>query len=339
MEQAQSRASSLSLDDILRPVCAELDEVERILLSWVAEAPPQVAGPMRHTLSAGGKRLRPGLVLLCAGLSPSARTQTRARALAAIVEIIHTSSLIHDDVVDEATLRRGLPSVPHRWSSKFALLVGDFWFSWAMKFLSSLASEWTLASDIVGEVARTVCRMSEAEVIQLTQDVEPATKEDYLRLASGKTGALLAACCRLGCWSWQASASCIEGAGRYGEHLGISFQIADDILDIRGDEGTTGKVALMDLHRSSISLPLILTRKRLDAATSEALDMGRSPGSGQVSPAEIRKIIESSGAIEEAIEEAERQSGLASMALEGCPQGPCLDSLQALSVYAIARAR
>lgn len=333
-------SSHRTLDRIFEPVAPGLEGVEKLLEKWVLEAPPGVAHPMRHTLFAGGKRLRPGVVLLTAGLGDGRQSLEFSHALAGVAEIIHTASLIHDDVIDESHLRRGAPSVPHQWSSKFALLVGDFWYSWSMNCFVEMTKRWPAALDVLGEVATTVCRMSEAETETLSRQEDLIDEQQYLQLAAGKTGSLMATCCKLGTFCWDAHPLIRTGIWEYGQHLGISFQIADDILDIRGDEGCTGEPALLDFRRDGLSLPLILLRKRSGEDVRRLLD--RLQGSEALSEDllhQARIVCEESGAMAEAFRMAEQESDLAREALKGCPEGPHLDSLKALCSYAIDRAK
>ena len=329
-----------SLGGILSPVAREMETAESLLAKWVREAPPSVSEPMSHTLGSGGKRLRPGLVLLSSRLSPEGEPSEVAPWLAAVVEVIHTASLIHDDVVDEAPLRRGNPTVGEKWSPHRALLVGDYWYSGMMRLLLTLSERWPVAVKVCGEIAQAVCEMCDTEAAQQEGDVPWMEEEDYLSLAGGKTGSLMATCCKLGGWCWNASEEDREALDRYGRCLGAAFQIADDLLDIRADQATTGKTQGRDLLRSSPSLPLIWARKLAQGEDSRFLEeLWRGSEASDRDLKRIRRIVETSGAARASQETARQQAERARSSLGRWPESPYRSSLMGLTSYAITRGR
>jgi len=245
------RTSPKELRTLYAPIRGELDEVERILRRELSSEYPFVDRLVKHGFRFGGKRLRPALLLLsgkaCGGLTPE------HPVLGAVVEMIHTATLIHDDVLDEATLRRHLDTVNARWDNEASVLLGDYLFTRAISMASSL--DGTFACRVIAEAGRTMC---EGELRQVeTRGNYDLSEEAYLDIISGKTGALCACCCRLGAHYAGAGPEQCDAYARFGQHLGIAFQIADDVLDVLGDEATTGKSLGTDLLKQKPTLPLI----------------------------------------------------------------------------------
>ena len=340
MTEGHAGSAGDQLSDLLSPVVQEMEKVEELLTEWVREAPRSVSDPMAHTLGSGGKRLRPGLVLLASRLTSGDCSREEAPWLAAVVEVIHTASLIHDDVVDEATLRRGSPTVGRKWSLHRALLVGDYWYSGMMKLLVGLSSQWPAAVKVCGEIAQAVCEMCDAEAAQQDKQGFLMNEEDYISLAGGKTGSLMATCCKLGGWCWNASEADRDALAQYGRCLGIAFQIADDLLDISADQEMTGKTQGWDLLRSSPSLPLIWARALAEGKDREFLEevwRGEEASEGDVK--RIRRLVEECGADQASQRAAAKQAQQAQSLLSRWPDSPFRSSLMGLTQYAISRGR
>ena len=253
------------LRTLYAPIREDLKEVERILLAELSSKYPFVDQLARHGFRFGGKRLRPALVLLsgkaCGGLTPEHVT------LAAVVEMFHTATLIHDDVLDEATLRRHLKTVNARWDNETSVLLGDYLFTRAMCLVSSLDSPFAWRA--IAEAGKTVC---EGELRQIeTRGNYQLREEAYLDIIAGKTAALCACCCRLGAHYAGADPEQREAYGRFGQDLGIAFQIIDDVLDVLGDEATAGKSLGTDLRKQKPTLPLIRLLSRLDGRERDEL--------------------------------------------------------------------
>ncbi|MFH1267721.1 MAG: polyprenyl synthetase family protein [Planctomycetota bacterium] len=254
-----SQTASKELRTLYAPIQADLDEVERVLQRELTSQYPFVDGLVKHGFRFGGKRLRPALVILsgkaCGGLRPE------HPLLGAAVEMIHTATLIHDDVLDEATLRRHLDTVNARWDNEASVLLGDYLFTRAISLASSLES--TFACRAIGEAGRTMC---EGELRQIEARGNYAlSEEEYLDIISGKTAGLCACCCRLGAHYAGADADRGEAYARFGQNLGIAFQIADDLLDVLGDEATTGKSIGTDLLKQKPTLPVIRLLSQVDS--------------------------------------------------------------------------
>ena len=253
------------LRTLYAPIREDLKEVERILLAELSSKYPFVDQLARHGFRFGGKRLRPALVLLsgkaCGGVTPEHVT------LAAVVEMFHTATLIHDDVLDEATLRRHLETVNARWDNETSVLLGDYLFTRAMCLVSSLDS--TFAWRAIAEAGKTVC---EGELRQIeTRGNYELREEAYLDIITGKTAALCACCCRLGAHYAGAEPEQREAYARFGQDLGVAFQIIDDVLDVLGDEAIAGKSLGTDLRKQKPTLPLIRLLGRLDGRERDEL--------------------------------------------------------------------
>ena len=228
-------------------------EIEREL----AGSPvPLIRELSEYVALAGGKRLRPILVLLSARLAGG--SPARAARLGCLVELLHTATLIHDDVVDRAPMRRGRPSANARWGDDAALLVGDHLYSRCMALLVADAD---LA--VMDALASAMVSMTEAEVFQLERKrAGQLTETDYLRIIRQKTATFISACCRIGGLTGGLDRAGVEALSAFGEHLGIAFQIIDDSLDFDADEARLGKAIGADLREGKRTLPLIATLER-----------------------------------------------------------------------------
>ncbi len=332
MKQAPDSCPTIpsTLRELYDPVRNELAAVEDLLRDELASDYPFVDLLAKHGFRLGGKRLRPALVLLSAGAAGSLRPEHVK--LAASAELIHTATLIHDDVLDEAELRRHLHTVNARWDNEASVLLGDYLFSRSICMAASVDGGY--ACRAIGEAARVMC---EGELRQVQNRGNYGLSEaDYLDIIAGKTGALLACCCRLGAHYAGASHEQCTAMVRYGEQLGIAFQIADDLLDLAGDESTAGKSLGTDLLKQKATLPLI----RLLAAIPEA---DREPLLAVLSNSRERRceILEGwfarYGALEYARETARRFTRQALTQLAVLPPGPARASLEGLCQFVVSR--
>lgn len=250
------------LAQITAPVADGLREVELRLQDLVPESLGGPApGVYRHMLQAGGKRLRPALALLsCAAAGGDSAAAVDAGVA---VEVLHLSSLIHDDVIDEAEQRRGQPSVRHLWGNKTAVLVGDFLVAQVFRWLAE-----NLAQQSLTILAQAVTEMCQAELNFATGG--EITEEQYRANIQGKTGALVAAACEIGALQAQRP-ELAPILHRYGQKLGEGFQITDDLLDLYAPEAVTGKPELQDLRKGHWSLPVLHALRTAPAAEAERL--------------------------------------------------------------------
>jgi octaprenyl-diphosphate synthase len=240
------------LEEICVPIEEHLERVEDEFLRMLESDVELIDKIVAHITAYKGKRLRPILLLLCSGL----KGQIKANSIkaATIVELLHTATLIHDDVVDGSDLRRGGPSVNSLWDNKISILVGDYLFSAVLYSLSGL-NDLQLVQ-VISSVARS---MSQGELLQLQHGKNYEMEEStYFKLISNKTASLLAATCELGAiTSSEEDEAHHKNMRNFGEYLGIAFQIKDDLLDFTGTEKNMGKPIAKDLIENTITLPLL----------------------------------------------------------------------------------
>ena len=274
----KERVSALVGEELL----AAEEEISRQLDSPVAliqEMGEYIAG-------AGGKRLRPMLLLLAARLS--GYRGPRSVRLACVVELLHTATLIHDDVVDEAPLRRGRPSANAQWGDDASVLVGDHLYA---KSFAMLVRDNDRA--VMETLARATVSMTEAEVFQLERKRSGVTTEvDYLRIITQKTASFISACCRIGGLLGGLPAPRVDALTRYGVDIGVAFQISDDALDFSADQDRLGKAIGSDLREGKRTLPLIAMLDRADSVEAEqvrALLKRRTLVASEVE--EIRRLV------------------------------------------------
>ena len=242
---------------------AGLDSVEALLRDSVKSDYPFVTETSQHLVAAGGKRFRPLVVLLAAQFGDPAAKGVVPSAV--VVELTHLATLYHDDVMDEAVMRRGADSANSRWGNTVAILTGDFLFARASDILADLGPE------AVRLQARTFERLVQG---QIRETVGPADNDDpvehYLRVVADKTGSLIGTSCRFGAMLADADEAAVEVVTRYGERIGVAFQLSDDLLDVTSDSAASGKTPGTDLREGVPTLPVLLLRRR-DAAEDRDL--------------------------------------------------------------------
>jgi octaprenyl-diphosphate synthase len=283
-----------------------------------------------YIVDSGGKRLRPALVILAAGAcgySGSAHYQ-----LAAVVEFIHTATLLHDDVVDESELRRGKSTANSIFGNPASVLVGDFLYSRAFQMMVEVQDMRVM--QVVADATNTI---AEGEVLQLLNCNDPDVSEDrYLHVIRSKTAKLFEAAGRLGAILARASAEVEEGLARYGMHLGTAFQLIDDVLDYSGDHAQTGKNLGDDLAEGKPTLPLIHAMRNGSSAQvriiRSAIERG---GLEEFQP--VVAAIRETGALEYARRQAEAESCRAIAAIDALPRSTYHDSLLQLAAFAVSR--
>jgi octaprenyl-diphosphate synthase len=239
------------LATIYAPIREELAAVERILRTELRSDYPFVDRLVKHSVRLGGKRLRPALLLLSAQATGTVAEDHLK--LAAVVEMIHTATLVHDDVLDEAQLRRHVDSVNARWGNESSVLLGDYLFTHSFYLASTLSS--TFACRTIGRATNITCE-GELRQVHASGNFDLA-EDEYLGIIEAKTAELCACSCLLGAHYAGASAEAQQALSDYGRDLGIAFQIADDLLDVLGDEQTVGKSLGTDLEKRKATLPLI----------------------------------------------------------------------------------
>ena len=317
--QALAAADMASVDALIRTRLAS----DVVLINQVSE----------HIVSAGGKRLRPMLVVLAGqATATGGRTGADHHQLAAIVEFIHTSTLLHDDVVDESDLRRGRSTANAIWGNAASVLVGDFLYSRSFQLMVELDR-----MEVMQVLADTTNRIAEGEVLQLLHVRNPDTDEAaYLRVIERKTAVLFAAGTRLGALASGADAATQQALYDYGMNLGYAFQIADDVLDYTADAADLGKNLGDDLAEGKATLPLIHAMAGSDAATRERLRAIVQDGDSTSMP-EVLAAIHATGGLDYSRRLAMDYAVAAEAALAGLPESEALAALRGLARYAVER--
>ncbi len=307
--------------DVFGPVAKDLAAVESDLRKAIAGDPPEVARPMADLFEAGGKRIRPALVLLSAmcGRYDSSRLMPAAMA----VELVHAATLVHDDVIDRSATRRGRPTVAAVLGDEPAIVIGDFYFA---KAYESAAA--TGVSEVVDILARAVMDICAGEVRQQGIRYRYSTGVDeYMSRIESKTAVLLAACCEIGALLGDLDARQRDALREYGRELGLAFQIADDVLDYTGSEGEVGKPLGHDLVEGFATLPMMLATIHVDdnrkLSESEARD--------------IVAAVRSGDGPRRALEIARDRAQRARDRLAAFDPGDAKSSLTALTDYVVSR--
>jgi octaprenyl-diphosphate synthase len=254
------------LQTLYAPIAAELAEVEALLKAELCSDYPFVDELVRYGCLLGGKRLRPALLLLTAK-AVGGRVQSEHITLGTVVEMIHTATLVHDDVLDEAHMRRHLATVNARWDNEASVLLGDFLFTHAFYLASTLDS--VVGCRLIGRATNIVC---EGELRQKgSRGNFDLSEMEYLEIVEAKTAELTAVSCRLGALFAGADEQVVEQVDGFGRDLGIAFQIADDLLDVLGEERTTGKSLGTDLEKQKPTLPVIRALELASASDRQAI--------------------------------------------------------------------
>ena len=254
-----------TIDRLVQAVRPDMDRVEAMLLSSIASDVAVLQDICAHILRSGGKRLRPLLLLATARFC--GYRGDRHIPLACVLEYIHTATLLHDDVIDHADVRRGAASAHVLWGNQATILAGDFLL--ARAFGLAVAAR---DVDILEVIARTSVCLTEAETFQVSKAGDLSTsEEDYFFIVRNKTASLIAAASRIGALLGGAPPEAVQSLERYGLHVGIAFQIMDDVLDYSSSEPEFGKTICKDVQEGSITLPLIAALRTCTAADRAAL--------------------------------------------------------------------
>jgi len=314
--QALARDDMAAVDALIRRRLAS----DVVLINQVAE----------YIVGAGGKRLRPMLLLLAAGAL--GHRGPDAHQLAAVVEFIHTATLLHDDVVDESDLRRGRKTANAVWGNAASVLVGDFLYSRSFQLMVELDR-----MPVMRILADTTNAIAEGEVLQLLHVRNPDTDEAaYLRVIERKTAVLFAAATRLGALLAGADTATCNALHAYGLNLGYAFQIADDVLDYASDADTLGKNLGDDLAEGKATLPLIHAIAHSNASIRERLRAAIEHGDTNAMP-EVMSAIHATGGLDYSRHRAGEYAEAAERALDGLEDNDYVAALRGLAHYAINR--
>jgi octaprenyl-diphosphate synthase len=325
------RTRTPKLSQIQRPVRADLDRVVDELRRVVLTDFPAIGEVNDHLLWARGKLFRPTLLLLSNRIG--GRPHPRAVTLAAIVELVHLATLVHDDAVDHSVLRRGMPTVNALWNHQTAVIMGDYLYSRSISALAELGR-----IDYIVVLSRAANEMSVGELRQLSScDALRFSEEDYDRLISSKTASLMAAACELG-----AAAGAEEYRpvlARYGHALGMAFQIADDLLDFTESEAVVGKPTGQDLREHKVTLPLIAALREMGPADRSVVEaFFADPRPSDEGIAVVSRLVRTHGGLEYARNRADEFGTLARQSLLELPECDATAALQAAAAYVVERA-
>jgi octaprenyl-diphosphate synthase len=313
---------------------SELDGVEDRIHQNLTSSVTLVNTVAAHILNSGGKRIRPLLLLLCARLCGYAGREHHQ--LGSLVEFIHTATLLHDDVVDDADIRRGRQTARKIWGNQVSILVGDYLYSKAMCQVVEFRSQ------KINEVLAEACKkMAEGEVLQLYYNGNPAMPEgDYIKIVEHKTAGLIAASCRMGAILAEASEEQQDCVFRFGQYLGIAFQVVDDTLDYTANGASLGKTLGQDLRQGKATLPLLhflnhcsdrdrqMIKDRMETRTLTEGDLQR-----------LIDLMDESGSIVYALNHAQAYIAAAKRELRQFEEGTAKRALSVAADYMVTRDR
>jgi octaprenyl-diphosphate synthase len=317
------------LSELLLPIAPDMRAVDTVIRERLDSEVVLIRTIGDYIIGAGGKRLRPALVLLVAH---AFGYQGKNHAImAAVVEFIHTATLLHDDVVDDSSLRRGRSTANAVFGNPASVLVGDYLYSRAFEMMVEVNS-----MQIMRVMAEATTTISEGEVLQLLNINDPdVTQERYLRVVRFKTAKLFEAAACAGALLAQASTDQQASAAAYGRHLGTAFQLVDDLLDYSGDVETLGKSVGDDLREGKPTLPLLRVLEVGTDAQKKLIRHAIETGEGEFE--QVAKAIHETDALEHTRLAAQAEIGLAVGALKGLPNGPMLETLRQLAEFSLAR--
>jgi heptaprenyl diphosphate synthase len=323
-----SNASSLALpvlDSALEArLRARMGAVEARLEREIESEAAFVTEACRHLLHAGGKRIRPLLVLLASELADGDAVEVETAAC--VVELTHLASLYHDDVMDEADLRRGAASANARWDNHVAILAGDWLFSKSSELTAEMGPE------AVRIQARTFSRLVEGQILETLPVAEGTDPLDhYLRVVAGKTGSLIATSARYGAMFGGASSEVVSALTQYGEKVGIAFQLSDDILDVGSESAESGKTPGTDLREGVPTLPVLFALRSTDPGDRRLLELLRGPLTDDALHAEALALLRTHPAMDQARGYVLTLAREAAALLTVLEDGPVKDALVAFA--------
>ena len=333
--RADAGDTPLDLAAIQRLVRLDMSAVDALIRDRLASDVVLINQVAEYIIGAGGKRLRPMLLLLAARAPQARGTAARdadVHQLAAVIEFIHTATLLHDDVVDESDLRRGRRTANAVWGNAASVLVGDFLYSRSFQLMVELERP-----AVMRILADTTNQIAEGEVLQLLHVRNPDTDEaTYLRVIERKTAVLFAAATRLGALLAGADDASVEALHTYGLNLGFAFQIADDVLDYSSDAQTLGKNLGDDLAEGKATLPLIHAIQHSAAPARARLRAAVEHGNADALP-DVLAAIRATRGLEYSRQRANEYAAAAESALDGLGDNAQVAALRGLARYAVSR--
>jgi len=322
----------VDLEEIYAPIKDQLQAVREELRRKLRSGSELVHHLDEYALNVTGKLLRPALLLFSAKVG--GYQDKDPIPLAAVVEMVHTATLIHDDVVDKSDLRRGQPTINSRWGNGISIVLGDHWYSRAFSTLSRLQVPHIL--EMMLEVIDTICI---GELEQLRQCYDPSFGEqEYLEIVEKKTASLMSFCCRAGGLIGKASPEEIDALANYGLNLGIAFQIVDDCLDLAGSEERAGKSLGSDLLEGKLTLPLISTTGRANKEDRELIEHAfTSKRIDTTLLSQMKDLAKRYGGMKYALAKAEEYRDISKKELRSLKESESRDSLSLLADYVVDR--
>jgi octaprenyl-diphosphate synthase len=326
------KMEELSIDSIWKHYGEDLRMAEEKINETLKPVAPAISAVGNHICSAGGKRIRPFLSILCSRLFGVRGDEVST--LASSVEFIHSASLIHDDVVDGASLRRGQPSAHSLWGNQVVVLVGDFLYANALRLANLLQKQ-----RIMDALCTATAKMSEGELIQLSKKGDPGiTEEEYMKIIQGKTAILMSAACRGGAVLGGATEEEEDALAAFGLKFGFAFQIADDILDYAAEEKVLGKTLGKDLEEGKITLPLLyLLRQAEDSEVERIKEVIKSESLPKEGLADIQSLLRKHKSIEKCYERASELISEAKAGLCEFSESMEKNSLLTIAEYVLMR--
>lgn len=319
-----------SVHDIFAPITQHMSDLDQVIRQRLSSDVALVSTIADYIIGAGGKRLRPALLLMTNG-ALTQRNDPTAVLLAAVIEFIHTATLLHDDVVDTSDLRRGRPTSNAMFGNAASVLVGDFLYSRAFQMMVE-----SKVAGVMQVLADTTNRIAEGEVLQLMNAHDPAVDEErYSRVIERKTATLFEAATRIGAMVAGAPPELEEICARYGSSIGTAFQIIDDVLDYEGSPEIIGKQLGDDLREGKATLPIIHALRH--AAPADRALIENAIRDGDADFVQIAHIVRQSGSIDYARDCAQKHSQLATEAAQALPASAFRDGLLELPSFAMRR--
>jgi octaprenyl-diphosphate synthase len=326
---------SLALSQIFEPIRADLEKVDEEFARHVQSRVQLIPQIGQYIRTSGGKRMRPAVLLMAARLS--GYTGDRSILYAAVVEFIHTATLVHDDIIDDADLRRGRLAVHSRWGNDITVLLGDYLY---IKSMALALTHDTL--DIVRLLCDVTLKMIEGELYQLTKNGDAAiTEEEHFKIMRRKTAYLFGGCAQIGGLLGKVSKDQEQALREYGFNLGMAFQLVDDLLDYTGDEETVGKPLGSDLREGKVTLPLIhLQRQDKDGSGAQIIrDVITSRQVTETQWSDLKRNLRDHASIDYAYRKAVEFADRAKTHLYTFPSSPERDALLSLPDYVLSRDR
>jgi len=328
------------LDRISQP----MELVESAMRAEVASDSALLQALGEHVLAAGGKRMRPALVLLAGELC--GYQGPRTVQLGAALELLHTATLLHDDVVDLGKLRRGQPSANILWGNRRAILVGDFFYAHCSNMISADRD-----FDVLDVFTKTIASMAEGELFQLERSFDPDVAEShYFKVIDGKSAQLLSAACEIGAIVGGVNLAQRNLLARFGRELGVAIQLRDDVIDYTSSEDELGKPPFADLREGKVTLPLLLTLKRCSSSECEEIESllktlknsaDEEGGTAALRDVEdfapILQLVERHHGVKDTDARAKQHIAKAMEAIAAFPEGDAKDSMLALAEYSVIR--